>query len=146
MTVEIINIEKNKDSVLAFQQTLRYLIGGSTTAILNWLLIYIFVEYANIHYMISMNLAVVVIYLYSFIVNKFFVFRNRTETHVKQGSYFVIMRVVLLVVANLLMFIGVDWLGIPYLITNIMVSVWDATASFLIMKFFIFTNVKTHDD
>ncbi len=131
---------KNPEASLTRQQFIRYLVGGASTAILNWFLIYILVEYAHLHYMISVNVAVFGVYLYSYSINKFFVFKDRTKTHVKKGSGFIIMRGGLLVVGNLLMFIGVDWFEIQYLITNILVSSWDAVASFLIMKFFVFTD------
>ena len=77
-------------------------------------------------------------YAYSYVVNKYFVFKDKRKEHVKQGAGFVGMRVLLLVVANLILYVGVDFLGFHYMVVAVYVSVWDAVISFLIMKLYVF--------
>ncbi|MFA0289506.1 GtrA family protein, partial [Vibrio sp. 10N.222.45.F7] len=67
------------------QQVIRYLIGGGSTAIINWSLVYIFVEFFRFHYLASMNSAIFIIYLYSYFINKYFVFNNYEKKHVRHG-------------------------------------------------------------
>lgn len=120
------------------QQVIRYLIGGGSTAIINWSLVYVFVEFFRFHYLASMNSAIFIIYLYSYFINKYFVFNNYEKKHVRHGVGFIVMRLVLLLTINVIVYLGVDVLGFNYLVFIIATTIGEAVVSFLIMKFFLF--------
>ena len=138
--LKAINLDPKRKAelLLSAQQVVRYLIGGTTTAAISWSIIFILVDCFSIHYIISNNIATGCIYLYSYLVNKIFVFKDKHNDHKKQASGFVAMRIFLLIIANLIFFIGVDFFSIHYMLVAIFVSAFDAVISFLIMKFFIF--------
>jgi len=120
------------------QQIIRYLIGGGSTAVINWSLVYCFVEYFNFHYLTSMNSAIAIIYFYSYLINKYFVFRNYASSHLKHGTGFIIMRLLLLATINVVVYIGVDILKLNYMFIIVITTLGEAVVSFLIMKFVLF--------
>ena len=120
--------EKKAETVLSAKQLTRYIVGGTSSAILIYSIIYALVEFASIHYIISNNIATAFIYLYSYMVNKVFVFKDKSKQHLKQGRSFIVMRVVLLIVANLILLIGVEVFQVHYMIVIIFVSVCDAVS------------------
>ena len=123
-------------------QVVRYLVGGVSTAVINWSLVYYFVEYGDFHYLVSMNGAIAIIYLYSYLINKYFVFRDHAGSHLKQGSGFVIMRLSLLAAINAVVYIGVDIFSLNYMFIIVAASIAEAVVSFLIMKFVLFPTPK----
>ena len=130
--------EKRAETVLFAKQLARFIVGGTSSAILIYSMIYVLVEFASIHYIISNNIATAFIYLYSYMMNKVFVFKDKSKQHLKQGRSFVVMRVVLLIVANLILLMGVEIFQVHYMIVLVFVSFCDAVFSFLIMKLFVF--------
>ncbi|MFA0730411.1 GtrA family protein, partial [Vibrio sp. 10N.222.48.A4] len=78
------------------------------------------------------------IYLYSYFINKYFVFNNYEKKHVRHGVGFIVMRLVLLLTINIIVYLGVDVLGFNYLVFIMATMIGEAVVSFLIMKFFLF--------
>lgn len=119
-------------------QLCRYILGGLSSAAIIWGLIFFFVEIFSFHYLVASNLATACIYLYSFFVNKFFVFKSSSCEVIRQGAFFIWMRLFLLVIANIILFVGIDLLNIYYMHVVVFVSIFDAVLGFLIMRFKIF--------
>ena len=80
------DLEKRAETVLFAKQLARYIVGGTSSAILLYSMIYVLVEFASIHYIISNNIATAFIYLYSYMVNKVFVFKARLQRRVKKRN------------------------------------------------------------
>ena len=119
-------------------QLTRYGLAGLSSAVIILTLIYVFVEHLNLHYLLANNLAGACIYVYSFFVNKLFVFRNEKRSYGRQSSAFVFMRLALLIMANMILYCGVEVFGFHYMLMVIFISIVDAVIAFLIMKFMIF--------
>ncbi|NRB37881.1 MAG: GtrA family protein [Pseudomonadales bacterium] len=117
---------------------LRYIVGGLSTTVICWGSMYYFIEYQGIHYIISNNLSVALAYCYSFFINKILVFKDDTGDHVVKGSSFLALQLSLLAGSNLLLYIGVDMLGLHYFIMVLFSAVLAAIINFLIMHHFIF--------
>jgi putative flippase GtrA len=119
-------------------QAIRYLIGGVTTTILCWSAVWFFVEQLSIHYMISINLGVVVVYLYSYFLNKIFVFGDRNPQHLRKSSKFVILQLTMVLSTNIIMYLTVSLLGFNYMLILMMLSVTNALVNFSMMRLVIF--------
>ncbi len=117
---------------------IRYILGGASTAVLTLGCVWIFIEVFKFHYLVSVNLATFVAYLYSYLVNKIFVFDDRQGGHVIKGSKFLILQLSMLAFANAFMFTSVSLLGFHYMPSVVAVSVIGAIISFTIMRILIF--------
>lgn len=116
----------------------RYLIGGASTTVLCWGCVLLFVEFYHFHYLLSTNLATLVAYFYSYLVNKHFVFEDKNGDDVIKGSKFLVLQLCLLLFANAFMFTSVTLLGFHYLMPVVLVSVITAIIGFTVMRLSIF--------
>ena len=122
----------------ARHQLVRYIVGGVSTASIFWLVLVILIGVFSVHYFISNIIATAFVYLYSYLINKNYVFQDTRTKHVVIGSRFVVMRILLFVLANATLVAGVEVLDIYYIYMFVYIAVQDALISFLIMKFFLF--------
>jgi putative flippase GtrA len=116
----------------------RFLIGGTTSAILSFGSLAFFVEVLKINYMVSANISGGLIYLYSYLINKYLVFRKPQGSHVKHGLKFILLQSGLWIVSNAILFLGVESLRIHYLIMMLLLAATNAIINFVSMKFLIF--------
>ena len=126
---------------LAWQMA-RYILAGCSTACISLLCVWLFTDGLGLHYLVSTNLATFTVYLYSYLVNKRFVFANRDTDHVFKGSKFITLQLVMLLFTNFAMFICVDYLGWHYMLSITGITAANAVISFTIMRSAIF-NPKT---
>jgi putative flippase GtrA len=124
------------------KQVLKYLAGGLTTTILTWSCVWLFVEIFLFHYLISINLATICAYGYSYLVNKLFVFGDKKGGHIVKGSKFLTLQVSLLITTNLFMYVTVSLLSFHYMISVVVISIINAAISFLLMRTNIFAQHK----
>jgi glycosyltransferase involved in cell wall biosynthesis len=119
-------------------EILRYVLGGATSAFLCWGSLVVFVEVLKINYMISANISGGITYLYSYLINKYLVFKKPENSHVKHGAKFILLQAALWVMSNAILFAGVDFLKIHYFIMVLLLSAFNAIINFVFMKFFVF--------
>jgi len=119
-------------------QILRFGLGGLSTAVLCWGLLALLVEVLHVHYLLSANVAGGAAYLYAYMVNKYFVFRNYDRKHVRQGGRFVASQLLLWVLANVGMYAGVDVFGLHYMAATVIIAGFAAGLNFLLMKLIVF--------
>lgn len=119
-------------------QLLRFVAGGLTTTVLCWGLLIALKELGHVHYLVAANVAGFAAYGYAYVINKYFVFRNRERRHLRQGSWFVVSQVVIWLLANAGMYAGVDVLKLHYFAVTVIIAVLAAGANFLLMKFVVF--------
>jgi len=120
------------------KETMRFLMGGITTAIVCWGSVVIFVELANLHYIVSSILATFIAWIYSYLINKYFVFKNNESNPIKQHFRFFLLQVILLGLGSLILFFEVHFLKFQYLLAVVLMSGLIAIINYLIMKYFIF--------
>ena len=116
----------------------RFILGGATSAVLCWGSLVFFVEVCKINYMVSANISGGLTYLYSYLINKYLVFKKPENSHIKHGSKFILLQAALWVLSNAILFMGVDFLKIHYFIMVLLLSAFNAIINFVFMKFFIF--------
>ena len=116
----------------------KYIVGGLSTTVICWTTVFGLVEIFEIHYLLSVNIATGFVYLYSYMINKVFVFGDRGGQHVVKGSKFILLQVTLLALTNLLMFMSVSIYDIDYRVGVIVTSILNAVISYICMKSAIF--------
>jgi putative flippase GtrA len=116
----------------------KYIVGGLSTTVICWTTVFGLVEIFEIHYLLSVNIATGFVYLYSYMINKVFVFGDRGGQHVVKGSKFILLQVTLLALTNLLMFMSVSIYDIDYRVGVVVTSILNAIISYISMKSAIF--------
>jgi putative flippase GtrA len=116
----------------------KYIVGGLSTTVICWTTVFGLVEIFEIHYLLSVNIATGFVYLYSYMINKVFVFGDRGGQHVVKGSKFILLQVTLLALTNLLMFMSVSIYDIDYRVGVVVTSILNAVISYMCMKSAIF--------
>ena len=116
----------------------KYIVGGLSTTVICWTTVFGLVEIFEIHYLLSVNIATGFVYLYSYMINKVFVFGDRGGHHVVKGSKFILLQVTLLALTNLLMFMSVSIYDIDYRAGVVVTSILNAVISYICMKSAIF--------
>lgn len=110
---------------------IRYIFSGVIASVVMFGLLIFFKEVLGIWYLYSSTLAFALAFITSFLLQKFWTFRNfsRTNTY-KQIILFLIVNIVSLGVNVLGMFVLVDKIGIWYFVSQIVVSGFIAIWSF----------------
>ncbi len=116
----------------------RYILVGFTTTIIAWGTVLTLVEIFHIHYIISANVATFIAFIYTYFLNKYFVFKKREKTHLKHGTKFFLSQAFIWGFANITLYIGVDVLGFHYLEITIASTFILPVINFLLMKFMVF--------
>ena len=115
----------------------RYLICGCGAATINYLCFTSFCILFELHFSLSMLLATVITWSYSFIVNKFFVFEAKTGKSFRESILFILQQLVLFGIANVFMWICIELLNINTGVSWLLVSGIILLFNFAGMKFMI---------
>lgn len=116
-----------------FGEILRYLLVGGFCAILDLLLLYVFVSYLHIWYLYAATLSFLTIILLGYFAQKYFTFRNYENNHKKQLAVFFAVAGIGLLLNTFFMFLFVSFFGIWYIlssvITKVVVLAWNFSAN-----------------
>jgi len=123
---------------------LRYVLAGLATMVVCWGTYVGLIELANVHYLISANIATLVAWGFAYLVHRRFVFRSQTS-HLRSGSRFVILQLSLLVFANLVLYLEVSILQIHYFVSVVLMSIVVAALNFVLMKLLVFSPAGSPD-
>jgi putative flippase GtrA len=116
----------------------RFIIGGLMSLLVCYALLYTLVEILGLHYLIGANLASVVTFVFSYVMNKYVVFRDHSRQHAKQGIRFAMLQVLLILLANGVLIVGVEIIGLNYFIIVILLGPTVAIINYLAQKTMIF--------
>ncbi len=117
----------------------RYFISGITSAGFNIGLLYVFTDIVGIWYLYSSIIAFVLALFLSFGLQKFVVFKDSNVKNIhKQFSKFFIVAVLSVITNTVLIFICTDYLGIWYILSQIIAGFFVMIQNFILYKIFIF--------
>lgn len=116
----------------------RYIITGLLVTIFNWSLILFLVEIVHLHYLIGFNIATVAATLMSYYLSKYHVFMNYEKEHVKHGIKFIALQAFLWGLANIILFLAVDLIGIHYFVVVIFRAFFLFVLKYYLMKVVVF--------
>lgn len=126
-------------------QVAKYIISGGTAAFAEFLILYVFTEFFGIWYIYSVLIAFLFAFCVSFIMQKFWTFKdkNTNKTH-KQAAFYLFISVVNLIVNVIAIYILVEVFELWYMLAQVLIAGVTAIYSFLIYKFIIFKHDKSH--
>ncbi len=114
---------------------LRFIISGGCAAVVNIILLYLLTEFAGMWYMISAGLAFVAAFLVSFFLQKYWAFRNVAAAGARiQMSQHLVSAVVNLGLNLILIYTLVEYVGLWYILAQIISSALIAFESFFAFR------------
>lgn len=121
----------------------RYLIAGIIGATTNITLLFIFTEYAGLHYLVSAGISFVLACSVGFTLQKFWTFRDQSveSIHMQAMGYFIISSVNFFLNIAML-YVLVEWVRLWYIFAQIIASGLMAVSSFLLYRYVIFLEKK----
>ncbi|MDP3900201.1 MAG: glycosyltransferase [bacterium] len=123
---------------------LKYLIAGGTAAATDLGLLFIFTELLGFFYLVSAVLAFCIAFFVSFYLQKFWTFRDPNRDQMpRQMAVYLTVALVNLGLNTLGMYVLVGWLGIWYLLAQVIIGSALALESFIIYNFVIFNKIIT---
>ncbi len=127
-----------KSFKVLFREGCYYIVGGLTTMAVCFGVALFLVKRAEINYIIANNIATFVAWIWSYFINKYFVFRNTERKHLIQGSTFIVFQLCFLLLANIILYFEVDILKLPLAAALIILAFLMAILNFTAMKLIIF--------
>lgn len=136
-------MNKIKELYIKYKELINYGIFGVLTTIINYVSYILFTRLFSIDIFISNLLAWVLSVIFAFITNKIIVFESKEftlKTIVKEGTSFVIARILSLLLDMLILYIMSDLMGINDLIVKIISNIIVIIVNYILSKFIIFKN------
>ncbi len=122
---------------------LRYLLAGGTAGITDLLVLYLFYNVFGVYYLYSAIIAFILAFCVSFTLHKFWTFKSHEqETHKQVVMYFG-SSMIGLGLNTLLMYIFVDHIAVPVILSQIIVGLMVACCTFFISRNIVFKYNKT---
>jgi putative flippase GtrA len=118
---------------------LRYIISGLVSTFVNIFIIYILTDLFDIWYLVSSVIAFTVGICVSFSLQKFWTFGNDSIANIKKQMFMYLVFALSTVCLNaLVVYMGVHFLGIYYVLAQVISSAMIACVSFFVYKRVIF--------
>lgn len=100
-------------------QFIRYMIGGGSAALIDMVLLYVCTDQLEIYYLYSQTIAFTISFIFAYVFQKFLTFRDHSDKHLKQWWKFLIFALLWLALNLWIMYIGVDYFHMHYLLSAI---------------------------
>ncbi len=118
---------------------LRYLFSGTTAFGINFFFLYVFTEWVGLYYLVSVVLAFSMAVVVSFILQKFWTFRNNSKIDLhRQAKIYITVAIINTGINTLLVYLFVEYVGLHYLTGQFFSSGLIAVESFFVYQIFIF--------
>lgn len=130
--VKIYNNNKYVQNIFEHEKTgqfARYLLIGGTSAVMEVLLLFVFVSYLHIWYLYAATASFIIMLVLSYLGQKYFTFHDYTKNHKRQLLIFIVVAIIGLLINTAFMFIFVSLIGLWYIlasvITKLLVFIWN---------------------
>ncbi len=127
-------IQKNQKLV---NQILKFGVVGVIAFLIDYGLLYILTEYANIYYLISSIISFTVSLIFNYILSIKWVFDVTKKQTYKEVIVFVVLSVIGLGINQLVMYLGSDIMHIYYMLTKLVATAIVMVWNFITRKIFI---------
>ena len=104
------------------QRFIRYIVCGCGAAAINYTSFLLICTVFKLHFSLSMFLAVVITWIYSFFANKFFVFQSKKQKNLREFLLFIAQQSFLFVCSVGLMWFMISGLGVHEAVSWLLVS------------------------
>jgi len=117
----------------------RYIISGGTAACIDIFILYFLTSYLKVHYLLAAIFAFMVAFFVSFILQKFWTFKNNSKKNIhRQLTFYLIVSVTNLFLNTFLMYVFVDIIHAWYILAQIFSGGIIAMESFILYQYLIF--------
>lgn len=124
---------------------IKYIFAGGTAALVDLVILYFLTDIIGLWYMFSAIIAFVLALLTSFILQKFWTFRDPTLRRIKkQAIIYAVIGTLNFILNPILLYVFVEKLHVWYMLAAIIVMGTLAIANYLINKFITFKKDITH--
>lgn len=120
-----------------FKQLFRFGVVGGLAFLIDAGLLYILTEFWHIHYLISSVISFTVSLAFNYILSIIWVFDVKKKQTYKEVILFVVLSVIGLGINQLVMFLGVDFLHIYYMLCKVISTIIVMVYNFITRKIFI---------
>ena len=112
----------------------RFIISGGSAAIVNFTLLYVFTEYLEIYYLVSVVASFILSSIVAFLMHKFWTYKNydREKIHREFSFHFIVVSINLLL-NTALVYVFVEWVSLWYILAQALASIIIAFESFFIL-------------
>lgn len=117
----------------------RFIVAGGIAAMIDLGALYALTAYIGFHYLTSVVIAFITAFTVSFILQKFWTFRDHSIRNIHQQSmFYFIVSLGNFFLNTYLMYVSVEKIHIHYLVAQILVGGMIACLSFVLYKYVIF--------
>lgn len=117
-------------------QIFRYVMTGGMTTLINYIIFFLLTT-VSLNYLISNSIAWLGAVIFAFYANRQVVFHSDGDK-MQEFLQFFSLRLATLVVENLLLFLFVEWMVMPEMVSKIFVSVVTVALNYFACKYSIF--------
>ncbi len=136
--LKMLHIKVNKNIENLIIQIFKFGIVGGTAFIIDFVCLYIFKEIVHLPLLVANTLSFTVSVIYNYIASVKWVFDvNNEKSKKKQFIIFIIFSVIGLIINDIIMLIGEDFLHIYYLIVKIIATAIVMVFNFITRKMFL---------
>ena len=137
--------EKIKKLILKYKIYIKYIISGSTGALVNLTTLFVLTEFAHVYYLLSAILAFFVSLAVSFNLQKRWTFQNNDKKVFKQIIIYFIVTSSNLLINMVLLYFLVEKLDIWYMLAQVIIYGSLSVFSFILYKFLVFKKEKNYE-
>lgn len=119
---------------------LRYCLVGGTATIVDFGLLYILTEYAGFWYMFSASISFIGGAITNYLLNRAWTFKNNDKRIARQLAIFLIIAVIGIFINNTILYIGVEFFGLWYMLAKAFSTAITLNWNFLGHKYLTFKN------
>lgn len=116
----------------------RYAIVGTATFLIDFLLLWVFVELVHIHYIVSTALAFIIGVSFNYFLSRRWVFKHSTQTHIAGYLYFLKFAAIGMTTIVVLMWVVKEYTDIHYLIARVLIAGIVGIANYVANLYFNF--------
>jgi putative flippase GtrA len=121
------------------KEALKFLLNGLISTLIHYVILVVAIEILGVVSIVLANMmAGATAVLYSFVGNKYYVFKSHDEVLYFQAFKFLIVYTLLIILHTIAMFVLTNKMSVSYHISFIMVSSLFAMASFFLNKIVVF--------
>jgi len=120
-----------------FKQIFKFGIVGGLAFIIDYTILYLLTEFLNIYYLVSSVISFVISLVFNYILSIYWVFDVKKKQTYKEVLLFAILSTIGLLINQLCMWIGVEFLHIYYMITKLVSTIIVMIYNFITRKIFI---------
>ena len=125
------------------RQFIKYLLVGALVVAVNLSVLYALTEFVHIFYLLSAVCAFAVSFVVSFILQKYWTFRDSSRKSVhRQAALYLFVQLVNLSLNTGLLYVFVTYLHVWYILSQALISLLLAIGIFAINKLFIFNRTS----